>query len=457
MTLGPGKVSLSAIIADARSAADMQNSTFCSDAEFTSWANQADKDLHDILTSSNEDYNLESTTLTTDGTDSVALPAAFYKLRAVDLLVNGNEWITLQPFNLSDRNRRSYPSQARYGVDSDIRYRLRNNSLWLSPTPASGLSIRVWYVPRRYDLQAGTATITEYPHTSINFTLAAYSDELHDTLLAPGLAFTFMGHDCVYDPTESAYDATTGVFGGYNADALEEQVPYAAARLRQLILAYMTEEGVTGSISAVGATETEATYSISSSSPVYMYVENAETYSLALDYALASGATLTVNGNGCTATSDQADDPYNATTGKFYAPDFSTAMTNLEGLLNAYFTADAVDSTAEVTASGATATLTIESTDPVEWSTNDATTFALGDYTYFVTAIDAINGYDSYLSTAAAVAALQKEESDPSVLMAELSKIEKRIEESVKPRDMGRPATVSDVMRDDEFWPSGEY
>ena len=67
-------------------------------------------------------------TFTTDGTnDRYALPAAFFKLLGVDLLISGSQYVSLKPFAFADRNRYS-------GTASSI--------------PAAGQTIRVFYIPR---------------------------------------------------------------------------------------------------------------------------------------------------------------------------------------------------------------------------------------------------------------------------------------------------------------------
>lgn len=56
-----------------------------------------------------------------------------------------------------------------------------------------------------------------------------------------------------------------------------------------------------------------------------------------------------------------------------------------------------------------------------------------------------ISGWLEYVIVDAAIKALQKEESDVSVLMAQKAALKLRIEESAPNRDAGRPDTISDV------------
>lgn len=60
---------------------------------------------------------------------------------------------------------------------------------------------------------------------------------------------------------------------------------------------------------------------------------------------------------------------------------------------------------------------------------------------------DGVSGWTEYIAVDAAIKALQKEESDVSVLAAQKLMLEKRIEEAAENRDAGLPDTVSDVRR----------
>lgn len=133
--------------------ADMVNSQFIATAELTSYINQSYFELYDLLVSSyGDDYFVKTPyTFTTDGTSQLfALPSDFYKLLGVDLQLQNNQpaYVSLKPFAFSERNRYSIPNyQSLYGP-TNLRYRLQASSLWLSPIPASGQTIQLWYVPK---------------------------------------------------------------------------------------------------------------------------------------------------------------------------------------------------------------------------------------------------------------------------------------------------------------------
>jgi hypothetical protein len=63
--------------------------------------------------------------------------------------------------------------------------------------------------------------------------------------------------------------------------------------------------------------------------------------------------------------------------------------------------------------------------------------------------LDGISGWDEYVIVDAAIKAMQKEESDVSILMARKEALLKRIEAAASNRDAGEPESVSDVRRFD--------
>lgn len=154
-----------------RQRSDMVNSQFVSDDELNSYINQSYFELYDILIQKYGDnyYSADPVVFATNGqTMQYELPngvlsftngrtrtagyiaPAFYKLLGVDLqLANQyDSFVTIRPFNFSDRNRYAVPNfQSFYGV-TNLRYRLNDKYIWLTPTPASGQNIQIWYVPR---------------------------------------------------------------------------------------------------------------------------------------------------------------------------------------------------------------------------------------------------------------------------------------------------------------------
>lgn len=160
----PGSVTLASIRTQAQQRSDMVNSTFISTTEWNSYISNSYKELYDILVGaySGDYYVATAFTFASDGTnDSFALPTDFYKLLGLDLQLGstGDSWVTIRPFNFADRNRYAVPNfQSFYGI-TNLRYRLRGSSLWLTPIPSGGQTFRVWYIPEPASLVNDTDTL----------------------------------------------------------------------------------------------------------------------------------------------------------------------------------------------------------------------------------------------------------------------------------------------------------
>ncbi len=66
--------------------------------------------------------------------------------------------------------------------------------------------------------------------------------------------------------------------------------------------------------------------------------------------------------------------------------------------------------------------------------------------------IDGVNGWEEYIVVDAAIKALQKEESDVSVLMAQKAALTRRIEGAAANRDAGSPLSVTDAYATGNWW-----
>lgn len=147
-----------------RQRSDMVNDQFISDSELTSYINQSYFELYDILVQKYGDnyYVANPYSISTDGSNQLySLPTDFYKLLGVDLALSNtaDSYVTIRPFNFTDRNRYAVPNfQSFYGV-TNMRYRLNGDKLWLTSTPAGGQTIKVWYVPRLTTLSADGDTV----------------------------------------------------------------------------------------------------------------------------------------------------------------------------------------------------------------------------------------------------------------------------------------------------------
>lgn len=161
--------------------ADKVNSNFITLPEWNSFINLAMYELYDLLiplydtlfmaprarfnTSGNTFIYPLPNGLTTmqDANNSNFIPAPFYKLLGVDLAINSasNAFVSVQPYNLIDRNKYIYPNTAStiYGV-FNLRYRMMGNNLELIPTPSANQQIQLLYIPRLPQLLQDTDITT---------------------------------------------------------------------------------------------------------------------------------------------------------------------------------------------------------------------------------------------------------------------------------------------------------
>lgn len=133
-------ITLAEIRTQAKSEADMTNSSFVADSEWLGFINNSIADLHDLLVGVYEDYYISNHTFTTvSGTADYTMPADFYKLKAVDAKINGHEWYNVAKYSFEHRNAI---------VDASCpRYRLRGSKLNLNPTPTSAIDFQIYYTP----------------------------------------------------------------------------------------------------------------------------------------------------------------------------------------------------------------------------------------------------------------------------------------------------------------------
>lgn len=191
MAAGAGYVTLGSIRAQAQERADMLNSTFLSTSEWNANIARSYKELYDLLIAAyGADYYVNipiqfitdgtsflfplpngTTTFTNGVTGATGYAApAFYKLLGVDLCLSPgstDSFVTLKQFNMADRNRYSVPNfQSFYGV-TNMRYRLNDNNLWLTPTPMGGQTIQIWYIPRPSNIQQEVIATTTSASTTV--------------------------------------------------------------------------------------------------------------------------------------------------------------------------------------------------------------------------------------------------------------------------------------------------
>lgn len=137
---------------------------FVTDPELISYINQSYFELYDLLVAAfgNNYYTATPYQFQTNGTDQFyALPADFYKMLGLDLQLAATQesFVTIHKFEFIDRNRFAVPNfQSFYGV-TNLRYRIQGNNLMLTPIPAGGQNLQLWYIPRMLTLSALTDTV----------------------------------------------------------------------------------------------------------------------------------------------------------------------------------------------------------------------------------------------------------------------------------------------------------
>ena len=175
-------MTLTNLLAACRQRADMVNSQFLTDAEFTANINASYQELYGLLvqkfgadyfvagtpdnwyqftTTTANSYALPDGTATYKLSDAATTAPAFFKLIGVDLLLGAQPqgWVTLRPFTMADRNRFAIPNMQTFWGYANLRYRLNGNRIWIVPLPSSGQVIRIWYVPQLTLLSAGSDVI----------------------------------------------------------------------------------------------------------------------------------------------------------------------------------------------------------------------------------------------------------------------------------------------------------
>lgn len=163
------EMSLQGIRTAAQQRADRVNSQFVTLPEWNFFINQSMYELYDLLITTYEDYFMapRAKFMSTgqqfiyplpdgvlpflDANGNSFVPAPFYKLLGVDLGINSanNAYVTMNKFNLIDRNRFVYPNTAStiYGV-FNLQYRVLGTNIELIPTPSAGQPIQLLYIPR---------------------------------------------------------------------------------------------------------------------------------------------------------------------------------------------------------------------------------------------------------------------------------------------------------------------
>ncbi len=142
-------ITLTQLRSQARDLADMQNNEFVSDSELNNYINFAIAELHDLLVESyGDEYFLSyETGSTSANTADYDLPTDFYKLKGVDMRLNGQDWINIRKFNFNERNRHEDLGTFSLLGLASVRYRVMGSKIKFSPIPDATIDYKIWYVP----------------------------------------------------------------------------------------------------------------------------------------------------------------------------------------------------------------------------------------------------------------------------------------------------------------------
>jgi len=143
----------------------MENNYFISDVELTTYINNSLGELDDVLATDYEDYRLNTfqSVLPQDGsTNIIPIPSNLFKLRAVDFLINdGQQWLTLFPFQLPERNKTSGGiTNVLLPYRTGLCYRLSDAGIIIVPGTQCGGTYQVWFTPKFIPLTLTTDTLT---------------------------------------------------------------------------------------------------------------------------------------------------------------------------------------------------------------------------------------------------------------------------------------------------------
>ena len=144
---------LSQLTTEVRRRADMENSTFVSDAEVMNYINGSYSELYDILVIRFEDYFIQGPVSFTLTGASYDLPEDVYKVRGIDYLISGNDYLSLRRWNFEERNKIARVVSRGIRGSSERTYRTMGQTLRILPEDKGPGTYRIWYVPRFTPLQ----------------------------------------------------------------------------------------------------------------------------------------------------------------------------------------------------------------------------------------------------------------------------------------------------------------
>ena len=130
----------------ARRMADMENSTFVSDAEIRDYINSAYAELYDLIIEKYEDYYVKTdTAMDLSSSDTHNLPDDFYKALGVELDVGGSIY-SLRNYTFQERNRHRATLYSGERLFAETQYHIQGSKIKFIPSNGSGLAT-LHYIP----------------------------------------------------------------------------------------------------------------------------------------------------------------------------------------------------------------------------------------------------------------------------------------------------------------------
>lgn len=428
------KMSLSDLRVACRQRADMVNSTFISDAELNSYINASYYELYDLLVQKyGNDYYMKEYSFQLQGNVSrYDLPDDFFKLLGVDLEISSGPdgYVSLRPFTLAERNRYSTANVQTWIGVTNLRYRISGNKLWFTPSPQTGQTIRIWYVPRLSQLVDQTTLTVADPVPAIRAEL--------DLNVASSGAIT------------TTLEAIDGGTAGNSIEILFTASGSGAGTLSAVGTSYtfQYDSGVTtvADFEAAVASFPSCLFSVKNAGAPGVLSSPGASFGWAMFSGGVNGDFVSIGATSLYATNDWVVGANNSIT-----------AANISAAIN---TAGIVDVSA--TSNGAVVTLVqddaVDLALSVGGSTLGASTrlqFSSNTLSNGSQVADGISGWLEYVVTDVGIKMLQKEESDTSVLQLQKQALIRRIEAAAENRDAGSPATIADVQWTNGTWPFG--
>jgi hypothetical protein len=438
-----------------RQRADMVNSTFISDAELNSYINASYFELYDLLVQKygNDYYMTEYSFSLVGNVSRYPLPADFFKLLGVDLQISGGPdgYVSLRPFTLAERNRYSTANVQTWIGVTNLRYRISGNDLWFTPSPQTGQTIRIWYIPRLAELVDPTAPAPLPPNApndwfvsiGVNSTVVA-----GDTITIDGTVFTAVngapGSSTEFDVdtggdntliAQNLYAAIVAQSPSYTV-TLEDPSSIFIHKSSLFTVTTTSVDGFTldGVFPIVGkmtfAANLLANDTLQIGDVLFTAIPS-DSEPSEVEFQIGSSISQTI-GNIQVAVAE-----YAVAHPEFVAPLPVLTSANQLSFYSAtemYFACSNVNVT----------TVVYNSTTIVPPVVVEPNTVA-----------DGISGWLEYVITDACIKMLQKEESDTTVFQIQKAALIRRIEAAAENRDAGNPATIADVQWTNGTWPFG--